>query len=255
MQLFYEQVAFRSFKNLKLSEYPELKELWYANIGVRLFCNLRCLAVHKCKFLSNFLFSTNLLQELHALEELEVSDCDSLEAVFDMKVTDDKQVNGKETSQLKKLSLSSLPNLKHIWNMDPRGILCFRNLQDVKVIKCQNLMHLFSVSLCQDLGQLEVLTVESCGVKEIVAIEEGLDELKFEFPQLNILSLIKLIQLRSFYPGRHTLECPSLKTFNVFLCEALQIFSFDHLDNSQQKLGVDEVDMPIQQSLFYVDKV
>ncbi|KAF7823503.1 putative P-loop containing nucleoside triphosphate hydrolase, leucine-rich repeat domain, L [Senna tora] len=102
--------------------------------------------------------------------------------------------------------------------------------------------------------KLEKLDIESCGVEEIVAIEEGSEELNFHFAQLTILRLVSLTKLKSFYRENHTLECPSLKTLNVFLCEALQIFSFDHLD-SQQTIEVGEADLPIHQALFYVEKV
>ncbi|KAF7845229.1 disease resistance protein (CC-NBS-LRR class) family protein [Senna tora] len=43
-------------------------------------------------------------------------------------------------------------------------------------------------------------------------------------------------------------------TLDVSLCEALQIFSFGHLD-SQQTIGVGEADLPVLQALFHVEKV
>ena len=239
-------MAFCNKKHLKLSEYPELKDLWYGPVGNKVFCNLKILVVHKCDFLSNVLLSSNLQQALHSLEELEVSECDSIEAVFDVRVMGDTDLHVKETSQLKKLTLSSLSNLKHIWSNDPSKIISYRNLQVVKVVECQNLIHMFSVSLCKDLLHLEELNIESCGIEEIIAIEEGSVEARFDFPHLTILRLIKLTKLTSFYPGRHTLECPSLKTLNVCLCEALQIFTFDK---------VDEVEFSSQKALFNLQKV
>ncbi|KAF7844985.1 putative Rpp4C4 [Senna tora] len=52
-----------------------------------------------------------------------------------------------------------------------------------------------------------------------------------------------LTKLKSFYPGKHTLECPSLETLDVYLCEALQMFSLDHYD------------FPHEQALFFIEKV
>lgn len=157
---------------------------------------------------------------------------------------------------MKILTSLDLSNLKQIWNEDSRRLtLSFKNLQVVKVAACQNLVHLFSVSLCKDLGQLEELEIESCGIEEIVAIEEGSQELRFDLPQLTILRLVCLTKLKNFYPGRHTLECPSLKTLNVYLCEALQVFYFDNLKSQQIIPSVDGVEMPTQQALFYVQKV
>ncbi|XP_054780478.1 uncharacterized protein LOC129288118 [Prosopis cineraria] len=201
------------------------------------------------------LFSSNLLRLVQSLEELEVSDCGSLEVVFDVKIMDDREMQGRKTSQLKRLALSRLPNLKHIWNRDLPEILSFKNLQVTKITQCQSLKHLFSVSLCQDLQQLQDLVIMSCGIEEIVAVEgEGLEELKFYFPRLTIFRLHFLMRFKRFYPGRHYLECPSLKTLDVFGCEGLEIFSFTHLD-SRQTLMVGEDDMPIQQALFSLEKV
>ncbi|PNX81758.1 Rpp4 candidate, partial [Trifolium pratense] len=124
-KLFDDKVAFRKFKYLALSDYPELKSSWYGQLEKDVFCNLKHLVVHNCDFLSHVLFPSNVMQVLHGLEELEVRNCDSLEAVFDVK----------------------------------------------------------------DLGHLEILEIESCGVLEIVAMEEGTMENSFKFPQLNKLVL------------------------------------------------------------------
>lgn len=229
--------------SLKLSEYPELEKLWYNPDGNKIFCNLKNLVVYKCDFLSDVLFSSNLQQLLHTLETLEVRDCHSLKVVFDVKVMDDEEV-----SNLNKLTLVGLQNLKHIWNKNSQRALSFGKLLVLRVGECQNLMNLFSVSQCQDLRQLRELNIENCGVEEIVANEKEREELILKFPELTMLRLVNLTKLKSFYQGRHTLECPSLKTLDVYLCEALQMFSFD----SQQK---NEVDMPIQHALFFVKKV
>ncbi|XP_028783521.1 uncharacterized protein LOC114739609 [Neltuma alba] len=252
-KMFADKVAFSRCKYLELSEYPELKQLWYGQVGQKIFCNLKHLTVHKCTFLTNVIFTSNLLQLLYTLEEVEVTECDSLEAVFDVKVLDDKEMHPNKASQLKKLTLSGLPNLKYIWTKDFPKALGLENLQVVHVAKCQNLKYVFSPSLCQDLRQLEELNIESCGVEQIVANEEGLEELKFYFPLLRIFRLIRLTQLNDFYPKRYTLECPSLKVLNVGRCEALQIFAFGNLD--YQELRGACVDLPIQQALFHIGKV
>ncbi|GAU50691.1 hypothetical protein TSUD_410470, partial [Trifolium subterraneum] len=84
-KLFDDKVAFRKFKYLALSDYPELKDLWYGQLDQNVFCNLKHLVVQRCDFLSHVLFPSNVMQVLHGLEELEVRNCDSLEAVFDVK--------------------------------------------------------------------------------------------------------------------------------------------------------------------------
>ncbi|KAI9112312.1 hypothetical protein K1719_016835 [Acacia pycnantha] len=162
-------------------------------------------------------------------------------------------MESKGVSGLKKLTLSGLPNLKHIWNKEAGEIISFGNLQIVNVDECPNLKYVFSSSPCQDLRRLEVLHIKFCGVEKIVANEEALEELKFHFPLLRVLRLINLRQLNDFYPKRYTLECPSLKKLNVSRCEALQIFAFEHLDSYHLKGGCG--DLPIQQTLFHIEKV
>ncbi|WJX10999.1 hypothetical protein P8452_01661 [Trifolium repens] len=241
--MFEDKVAFGKFKYLALSDYPEMKDLWYGQLDHQnVFCNLKHLVVNKCDFLSHVLFPSNVMQVLYGLEELEVRDCDSLEAVFDVKgVKSAEEILIKKSTQLKKLTLSSLPNLKHIWNEDPHDIINFGNLSTVNVSECQSLLYIFPLSLCEDLGHLEMLDIESCEVEEIVAMEEGRIKTNFNFPQLKSMQLYRLKNLKSFYQGKHILECPSLKTLNVYRCEALRMFSF--------------CEALFQQALFSIDKL
>ena len=251
-----DQVAFGEFKYLALSDYPELKDVWYGQLHHNVFCNLKHLVVERCDFLSHVLFPSNVMQVLQTLEELEVKDCDSLEAVFDVKGMKSQEILIKQSTQLKRLTLSSLPELKHIWNEDPHEIISFGNLCKVDVSMCQSLSYIFPYSLCVDLGHLEMLKIESCGVKEIVAVEEtGSMEINFNFPQLKVMKLYHLTNLKSFYQGKHTLDCPSLKTLNVYRCEALRMFSFDNSDLQQPYSVEENHDMQFQQPLFCIGKV
>ncbi|GAU51439.1 hypothetical protein TSUD_413390 [Trifolium subterraneum] len=170
-KMFDDKVAFNKLNCLALSDYPELKDLWYGQLNHNMFCNLKSLVVQKCDFLSHVLLPSNVMQALHGLEELEVTDCDSLEAVFDVK-----------------------------------------------------------------------------------EMEEGSVEISFNFPQLNTLVLYLLTNLETFYRGKHALECPSLKIFNVYRCEALRMFSFTHLDFQQPYAAGRNPIIP-QQVLFSIEKI
>ncbi|XP_045825215.1 uncharacterized protein LOC123917515 [Trifolium pratense] len=248
--IFEDKVAFRKFNCLALSDYPELKDLWYGQLNHNVFCNLKSLAVQKCDFLSHILLPSNIIQALHRLEDLKVTDCDSLEAVFDVKGIKSREILIKQSTQLKSLTLSSLPKLKHIWNEDPHEIISFGNLCKVDVSMCQSLLYIFPLSLCQDLGHLEMLHIISCGVEEIVEMEEGSMEINFNFPQLNQLVLCYLTNLKSFYRGKYVLECPpSLKILNVYRCEALRMFFF------QQPNAVGRNPIIPQQALFSIEKL
>ncbi|CAJ2673481.1 unnamed protein product [Trifolium pratense] len=250
--MFEDKVAFGKFEYLALSDYPEMKDLWYGQVDQNLFCNLKHLVVNKCDFLSHVLFPSNVMQVLYGLEELEVTDCDSLEAVFDVKGMKSKDTLIKQSTQLKTLTLSNLPKLKHIWNDNPHEIICFGNLCTVNVSMCQILFYIFSSSQCQDLEHLEMLNIESCGVEQIVGMEEEISmEINFNFPHLNELVLYRLTNLKSFYQGKYSLECPSLKVLNVYRCEALRMFSFIH---KQPNLMDISHDILSQQALFSIDE-
>jgi hypothetical protein len=211
--------------------------------------------VERCDFLSHVLLPSNVMQALHGLEDLKVTECDSFETVFDVKGMKSKEILIKQITQLKRLTLSSLPKLKHIWNEDPREVISFGNLCKVEVSMCQSLLYIFPLSLCQDLGYLEMLDIRSCGVEEIVEMEEESMEIHFSFLQLNKLVLCRLTNLKSFYRGKHVLECPSLKIFNVYRCETLRMFSFNHLNFQEPNAVRENCDMLYQQALFSIEKV
>ncbi|KEH41139.1 Rpp4C4, putative [Medicago truncatula] len=206
-QLFVEQVAFGSFKHLKLSEYPELKELWYGPLEHNMFRSLECLVVHKCNFLSEVLFQSNLLELLLNLEELDIKDCNSLEAVFYYEDEFAKEVLVKNSSQLKKLKLSNLPKLKHVWKENPHSTMRFQNLNEVSVEEYRSLISNFPHSVARDMILLQDLLVSDSGIEEIVANEEGTDEIvQFVFSHLTSIRLEHLPKLKAFFVGVHSLQ-------------------------------------------------
>ncbi|KAL4300978.1 hypothetical protein HN51_052376 [Arachis hypogaea] len=255
-KLFDDKVSFCRFRHLTLSDYPELRDFWYDKEYHNLFGNLKSLVVQKCEFLSDVLFTSNTLQVLHELEELEVRNCDSLVTLFDVKEMKSNGAMVKQASKLKKLSLSSLLKLRHIWNAAPCEIVSFENLCTVDVVECKSLLYLFPPSICLDLPYIEKLNIVSCGVENIVSMEKESTEITFSFPHLSFLGFFRLEKLKSFYLGRFTLECPSLKTLNVYHCEALQMFTFNH-SSLQQHHQIEEINdsPPIPQALFSIEKL
>jgi len=248
-------VGFGSFKHLKLSEYPELKELWYGRLEHKAFRSLKYLVVHKCDFLSDVLLQPNLLEVLMNLEELEVEDCNSLEAVFDLRGESPKEVVVQNSSQLKKLKLSNLPKLKHVWKEDLHYTMRFQNLSDVSVVGCENLISLFPLSLAKDMTQLQSLLVSNCGIEEIVAKEEGTDEMvKFVFPHLTSIKLNFLTKLKAFFVGVHSLQCKSLKMIQLFGCPKIELFKAEPLIQQESSTN-DKVNISQYQPLFVIEEV
>ena len=136
-----------------------------------------------------------------------------------------------------------------IWSVrkkDSRGYLAFQSLNSLKVGNCASLKYLFPASVAKGLVQLKVLEIFDCGVEEIVANENGLEEVPiFLFPRLTSLKLTKLDQLKRFYRDKYTLGCPLLKTLVVCNCDEVELLL-------QEKSLEGEVD---KQPLFLIEKV
>jgi hypothetical protein len=202
-----------------------LKSLWHNQLASNSFCKLKQLEIESCDKLSN-IFPSYVLDKLHNLEIVTITCCPALEVVFEMK--DLKADGGRQTRlemQLRTLTLNHLPMLKHIWSGNPNKILKFQNLSQLKVTNCQNLNHVFSLSMAKEIQHLQELDIVKCGVEVIVGQDEAADaDPELIFPKLTSLSFIHLTQLRSFYDGSHNLNCPILRHVDVFHCDKLVLF-------------------------------
>ncbi|XP_017977195.1 PREDICTED: uncharacterized protein LOC18599617 isoform X5 [Theobroma cacao] len=240
--LFNEQVAFPNLERMTISHLRNVKRLWYNQLHTNSFCKMKELKAEYCDELLN-IFPSFVLGIFHKLETLRVTDCGSLEEVFEL------QAQGLEIKDtcvvafhLKELMLFRLPKLKHVWNKDPQGNISFQTLRVVNVRKCWSLKSLFPFSIAKGLPQLESLLVQQCGVEEIVSKNEGLEqEIRFEFNQLSFLKLWKLTNLKCFYPGMHTIVWPVLKNLKTHGCEEIKIFG--------------QLEAHIQKSLFVIEKI
>jgi hypothetical protein len=120
---------------------------------------------------------------------------------------------------------------------------------------CRGLRSLFPASVARNLLQLEELHIDTCGVEEIVAKDEGLEEgPEFWFPEVTDLNLEHLPELKRFYPGIHTSEWPRLKKFQVHHCKKIEIFPSE-IKCSHEPCREDHVDIQGQQPLLSFRKV
>jgi hypothetical protein len=121
----------------------------------------------------------------------------------------------------------------------------------VDVWRCPGLRSLFPASIALNLPQLEELLISTCGVEEIVAKDEGLEEgPEFRFPEVTHLRLWELPELKRFYPGLHTSEWPKLKKFRVSDSEKIETFGCYH-----EPCREDHDDIQGQQPLLSFRKV
>ncbi|KAL2337373.1 hypothetical protein Fmac_011819 [Flemingia macrophylla] len=247
---------------------PWLKADHLGNVSVRIqnewLRNLGALNLSEC--ILPYVIPSAILHLLNNLEKLEVVDTNKVKVIFDM---NDTQIM-ETPSQLKKLTLSGLSDLTHVWGNNTKGVLIFSNLQEVVVANCKNLQTLFPAALAKNLEKLEKLeikvchklqeivekeenlmnleeiTVKDCGsAREIVAKERDEDEHKdgedkYEnemiFWKLKILNLESLPKFESFYSGSSTLNFPSLKEVKFTKCCREKIFR--HGDKVPAKLNV-----------------
>lgn len=141
------QVEFPNLEQLNLFGVSWLKVIWGNKLQENYFRKLKSLNVKEAQDLAK-IFPGNLgLRRFQNLEELYINGSDALTEVFDVQAL----VNVKErgvipTSQLRQLWVRNLPNLKHIWSDDPKGILNFENIRDVNIFECPCLITVFPAS-------------------------------------------------------------------------------------------------------------
>ncbi|KAA8516933.1 hypothetical protein F0562_017249 [Nyssa sinensis] len=226
----------------------------------------------------------NVLMELDVegfekLKELSIRKCDEVEYLIDaMDLVPDSAFVSLESihltnmhnlkeicngnppvgflSRLQRLRLWDLPAMKSLWwaSIQPE---CLGNLRSLSIIGVKTLKSVFTESLVKGLVQLQKLEIGGCDMEEIVAMEGGEDDKgaeKIEFPNLNILSLTGLPNLRSFYPKSDIGAIPSLFNQKAILrgMERLYLSGLNNLvqivDNEQMqtdsfhKLRILEVD-------------
>ncbi|XP_058754319.1 uncharacterized protein LOC131627481 [Vicia villosa] len=242
-KIFQDKISFEYTKKLNLINYPELLEqVWHCSDLVQkyMFRNLTSLEVSECNNLVHIIPS-HLLPCFENLEELEVRNCSAVNVIFNL-----NDINVTKTLRkfrLKKLSLSHLPNLEHVWDKYPERNFGLQVLQEMRVNSCHTLKYLFHALVAKDLTRLEVLIV--CYCKKLVEIfsngEIPAEGATVEFPRLITLCLTDLPGLKDFYPGLHKLEWPVLKDLSVFGCN-LQLLKYQE-------------DQPEEQPLIPIEKI
>ncbi|CAK7340800.1 unnamed protein product [Dovyalis caffra] len=248
--LFDEKVVFPCLAEIQISH---IDKIWHNQLAEGCFCELRSMSISDCDMLVN-IFPSTLLTRFQRLEVLDISHCHSLEAIFELQGLGGEEIPASDAFLLRDLDLYNLPKLKHIWNKDPQGRLVFQNLHSVRVGRCNALKNLFPVSIARDLPRLEKLEIKECGVEEIVAKAEEDEALpRFDFPHLTSLTLEKIPDFRNFYPGKHSWECPILKSLEVSGCGNVKLFGSESHTSQEIQRGVQQDQ--IQQPLFFVEKV
>lgn len=212
-------------EEISLSEHQELQETWQQGAGLQKkhswFYSLKILKLEKC-VIQPFAIPSNILPYLKNLNELMVQDCNNVEVVFEMNVT---QGTGT-TFQLQKLTLNRLSKLKNVWKGNGEETRSFQNLREVAVLECHMMQTLFPAALVKNLKKLHTLMIGRSWGLEIVGKEDNaaLATQNLVFPCLTTLVLVDLPELNYLYPEPFTVECPVLKFLRVLDCPKLDLF-------------------------------
>ena len=144
-----------------------LTTIWHRQGGPDSYSMLDSVIIEECpKFIT--IFPDHMIGRISLLVRLKVVNCQSVQEIFDIKDNPQLNIAEKETC-LRFVHIEALPNLKHICNGDPKGILSFKYLKKVWVSKCPNLKNLIPIFTVNDLEYSESLTIEDCNsIEEII---------------------------------------------------------------------------------------
>lgn len=185
------------------------------------------MVVDNCEKLTG-VFSSNLVDNLQNLLQLEVMDCSSLKTVFDFEGLEITNKHVTATlSCLEKMELTNLPLLEYVWK-PPQNILAFQNLRMLQVMQCMTLRYVFPVFIVEGLVNLESMYISDCDMmRDIVTQNEesgdGEATNKIVLPQVKTIHLDNLPSLITFFPAPCTVGCPSLRTL-VLCCPKMRTF-------------------------------
>ncbi|KAF8019966.1 hypothetical protein BT93_G0603 [Corymbia citriodora subsp. variegata] len=217
-----QQVAFPNLETLDIDGLNNIEMIWDNQVVADSFTKLKSLCVDECDKLVNVVHFF-ILRQLLSLEILDVGGCGSLEVVFKLQPLN--HLDGHPIALLlKDLTLSRLPKLKCIWDKEHHGQVEFQYLRSISISTCESLTSLFPASMAMNLMQLKELTINECGIVEIIKKEEGLVP-KFVFPMLTSLELKYLRELKCLYIGTYTSHWPALKTLDVHGCNKVEILA------------------------------
>ncbi|QHO22922.1 Disease resistance protein [Arachis hypogaea] len=232
-----KDATFPNLKNIKLSRMSSLKKIWNLNLPVE---KLDTLVIEKCNQLVS-VFGHDMEGIFQGLSSLTVTDCKSMETIFDLTCDQNRYARHYETL-LRDVHLESLGKLERIvrCEQDQEGTLQLKSLQNITVHGCRKLVNIFPFSIAKhQLKKLQRLVVSDCSkLKEIVAVQNGTsdnsgsstcDPDSLVFPELTSIKFSKLPKFKNFCPEHCKLECEKLDELSIELCRKLELFGESQL--------------------------
>ncbi|XP_042991221.1 uncharacterized protein LOC122318126 isoform X3 [Carya illinoinensis] len=279
-------VAFPILETFVLKNMISLVEICQGNLPLESFKNLKVLKVDNCEKLI-FIFSSSIARGLSLLEELNITGCNNMVAVFVKEEEDGIEDQGDMMlfGRLQTLVLQDLPKLvgflssKDSFMADCRETnsegshdlqlpllhhdqVSFPSLQTLRMKGLPKIKYVWSCgqeskTVIRCLEQLQVLEIEDCGVEEIVAVERGGEAVAIRtlvFPQVTKLKFRNLPRLKWFYKGVHVSKWPMLKEMKIKRCEKVEIFASEVVSFEKAIKDQRQFEMSIKQPIFSVNE-
>ncbi|XP_057720697.1 uncharacterized protein LOC130935134 [Arachis stenosperma] len=221
----YSEVhIFPKLEEIHLTNMGMLKDIWPVKVHAGSFPKLISVHIDGCKKLEK-IFPSHMEGCYQTLDSLKVINCEAVEVIFECPLKNDASL---ADMKLQLILLQSLPNLNKVWSRDPEGVVDFKSLRSIKVSDCEKLSNVLPASIAKGLKKLEELSIKSCGeMEEIVDAGSETNNEQLEFPEVTSMELCYLRNIRHFYNGRQSIECPKLKRLVVNSCVKLRAFTTD----------------------------
>ncbi|KAH9752942.1 Disease resistance protein [Citrus sinensis] len=250
-KLYKVQIGFRDIKDLQLSHFPRLQEIWHGQaLPVSFFNNLRELVVDDCTNMSSAI-PANLLRCLNNLRYLEVRNCDSLEEVLHLEELNAKEEHiGPLFPRLSWLRLIDLPKLKRFYNFTG-NIIELPELRYLTIENCPDMETFISNSTSVLHMTADNKEAQKLKSEENILVANQIQHLfneKVAFPKLRELKLSKLHKVQHLWKENDesnkafaNLGSLEISECIVRQCPKMKIFSQGVLDTPMlNKVNVTE---------------
>ncbi|KAD7477465.1 hypothetical protein E3N88_00601 [Mikania micrantha] len=169
--LLNKEVMIPNLSRLKINGLKKLKQIWACDFTSGEEDNvsmLKVIEVNDCNSLVN-LFPCNPMQLLAHLEELQVSNCCSIEVVFNIDLGKIK----KHISNLRSIRVSQLGELREVWRINEesysRHLICgFQAVETIHIGSCKKFKNVFTpITANFDMSALINIGIEDVKVEDV----------------------------------------------------------------------------------------
>ncbi|XVE80367.1 hypothetical protein DITRI_Ditri14bG0134200 [Diplodiscus trichospermus] len=216
-------IAFSNLVELVMEEMIGLKMLCNNQPPNRFLQKLEKLKIKNCMNMAS------LSPVGQNLKEVMIKDCGQLQEIFRV----DEVLHSREANQapllsnLTRLELKSLSELRCIWKGPSHPVINLQSLEIVKISNCNRLRCLFSPSFINSLVHLERLFL-----RDLPELEQLITELESDPEQEQQV----LNKVKEKVDGQHELFLPSLKKIGVSKCPRLAPFIIQQEVNNQAQV-------------------